>query len=471
MPNSAPLEASGAVPINRPATQSWPSHFRATLALGVPLVGSHLGLMLMNTTDTIMLGWYGVEELAASVLATQFFFLVMIFGSGFSQAVMPMVAHAEGANDERGVRRAVRMGLWVAFFYSVAAVPVLLNTERILLALGQEPRIAALAGDYMQIAVWALFPTLLSYSLRAFLSAIERAQIIFASTLVAAFLNIALNWVLIFGRLGFPELGIQGAAMATLLVNILMFGVMMLYAVRQKDAARFQIFVRLWRPDWHALGDVVRLGLPISITILAEAGMFIASSLLMGWIGIIALAGHGIAMQLASIAFMVPMGMAQAATVRVGRAFGRGNAADLSRAAGASMVICLAIAMIGAFAMWNFPEALISLFLDNTDPKAPEVIVYAVPLLLIAAAFQLFDNAQAVGAGLLRGLKDTAVPMLIAIACYWVAGLPLAYVLGFTAGMGGIGVWTGLATGLALAAVAMNVRFMILRPKPHRIPA
>ncbi|TCD15509.1 MATE family efflux transporter [Oricola cellulosilytica] len=442
----------------------WAGHIRATLALGVPLVGSNLGLMLMNTTDTVMLGWYGVEELAASVLATQFYFIVMIFGAGFSQAVMPMAAQAEGEGDERGVRRSVRMGLWMALLYSMLAMPVFWNTERILLFLGQQPRIAALAGEYMQIAMWALFPTLLSHAFRAFLSAIERTKIIFFSTLAATLLNVLVNWLLIFGNLGAPELGIQGAAYATLVVNLLMFAAMALYSARHPDAARFSLFIRFWRADWPAFADVLRLGLPVSITILAEAGMFISSSIFMGWVGVVALAAHGIAMQLASLAFMVPMGMAQAATVRVGRAYGRRDALALNRAAAATMAVSLSISAFGGLLFWLLPIPLISLFLDNSKPEAPEVVVYAVPLLLVAAAFQLFDSAQAVGAGLLRGLKDTGVPMIMALFSYWIAGLPIAYLLGFVLDLGGVGVWAGLALGLAIAAVAMNSRFVILRP-------
>ncbi|WP_421857838.1 MATE family efflux transporter [Oricola sp.] len=444
---------------------SWAGHFRATLVLGIPLVGSQIGLMLMNTTDTVMLGWYGIEELAASVLASQAYFIVMIFGAGFSQAVMPMAAQAAGEDDSRGVRRSVRMGLWVSLLYCLFAMPLLWRTETILLAFGQDPGVAALAGQYMQIAMWALPPTLLGHALRAFLSAIERAQIIFVTTLVAAALNVGINWALIFGNWGAPEMGIQGAAIATLLVNLVMFAAMAVYAAHQKDAAHYELFVRFWRPDWPAFFDVLRLGLPISITILAEVGMFTASSLIMGWIGVVPLAAHGIAMQISAIAFMVPLGMAQAATVRVGRAYGRRDPVGVSRAAAATSVLCAGFALAGALLMWTMPELLIGLFLDKSEVGGVDVAVYAVPLLLVAAAFQLVDSAQVVGAGLLRGMKDTAIPMVIAIASYWLAGLPLAYVLGIPAGLGGIGVWTGLAAGLALAAFAMNFRFLMLRPR------
>jgi len=448
------------------AASGWGGHFRATLALGVPLVGSQIGLMLINTTDTVMLGWYSVEALAASVLATPFFFVVMIFGSGFSQAVLPIAAQAEGRGDTRGVRRAVRMGLWVAIGYSALVMPLLWQAERILLALGQDPGVSALAGEYMRIAQWAMFPALGAQGLRAFLSAIERPRIIFWSTVAGAVLNALLNWALIFGNWGAPELGVRGAAIASLGTTALTFAVLAAHVILDRKAADYEIFARFWRPDWPDLRDVLRIGVPISITILAEVTMFVFASVMMGWLGVVALAAHGIALQFASIAFMVPLGMSQAATVRIGRALGRGDALALNRAAGSAMMICLVFALMSGLLFWTVPAPLISLFLDTSEAKAADVIAYAVPLLAIAGIFQLFDNGQAVGVGFLRGLKDTRVPMLLAIFCYWGIGFPTAYLLGFVLGFGGVGVWTGLATGLAFAAVFMNVRFLILRPRP-----
>lgn len=466
--NSAGITATQERGVQGSAAMGWFGHVRATLVLGLPLVGSQLGLMLINTTDTVMLGWYSVDTLAASVLATPIFFTVMIFGAGFSQAVMPMAAQAEGEGDRRGVRRSVRMGLWVAIGYSALVMLPLWYTEPILLLLGQKPRIAELAGEYMRIAQWAMFPTLLAQALRAFLSALERPTAVFWSTMIGAGLNAALNWVFIFGNLGAPELGIAGAAIASLGTTILTFLVLAIHVTRNSHAAQYEIFARFWRPDWQAVGDVLRIGLPISVTILAEVGMFVFSSIFMGWVSVVALAAHGIAMQLTSIAFMVPLGMAQAATVRVGRAYGRRDPVGLNRAAAAVMGICLLTGSVGALVFWLAPAPLVSLFLDRRSPEAAEVVAYAVPLLLIAAMFQLFDNAQAIGAGLLRGLKDTRVPMWLAIVSYWAIGMPAAYVLGFAAGWGGTGVWTGLALGLGFAALALNARFLRLRPQGRK---
>ncbi|MDZ7824560.1 MAG: MATE family efflux transporter [Ahrensia sp.] len=445
--------------------ESWGTHLRASFALGIPLVGSQLGLMLMNTTDTVMLGWYGVEELAASVLATQVYFVVMIFGAGICQAVMPMAAQAEGEGDQRMVRRVVRMGFWISIAYAFLTMPLFFLGEKILLLLGQEPRISALAGEYLFIAAWAMYPTLMSFALRSFLTAIQRAQIILWSTLGAALANVVINYMLIFGNWGAPELGIRGAAIATLLVNVLMFIAMALYVVGREETRRYDIFARFWRADWAAFFSVLKVGLPIGITILAEVGMFIFASIMVGWLGVIPLAAHGIALQLASLAFMVPLGMSQVATVRVSNAYGKSDPANLWRAANAVMIIAIAFAVSSALLFLLMPQTLIGLFLDESKESVLDVLAYAVPLLFVAAVFQLVDSTQAVAVAQLRGLKDTKVPMAIAVFAYWCVGLGTAYILGIWYGLGGVGVWTGLAFGLAVAAVLLSSRFLLIRPR------
>lgn len=464
MSNSAEISSER----QSPPLKSWREHMRASLALGVPLVGGQLGLMLMNTTDTVMLGWYGVEELAGGVLATQSYFLVMIFGAGIAQALMPMIGQAEGSGDQRAVRRMVRMGLWLAILYALITMPLFFFGEEILLALGQEPTVAALAGQYLVISVWALFPTLLANALRAFLTAIEHAQIILWSTIAAALANIVINYMLIFGNWGAPELGIRGAAYATLLVNIVMFGAMAIYIAVHRRTRTYEVFARFWRPDWPAFVDMIRLGLPIGVGIVAEVGMFIFASIMIGWLGVVALAAHGIVMQIAAIAFMVPLGMSQAATVRVSNAMGRKDPLNLARAAHSVMIVAICFAMLSASLFFTVPEFLVGLFLDETQDDVAAVAAYAVPLLFVAAVFQLVDSAQIIAVGQLRGLKDTKIPMLFAIFAYWGVGMSVAYYLGIWLDLGGVGVWTGLASGLAVACILAVWRFAAIRPRATR---
>lgn len=439
--------------------QSWGAHVFETIALGIPLVGAQLAQMAINTTDVVLLGQLSAVDLAAGVLGTQTFFFFYIFGSGFTNAVMPMAAHAHGRGDETAVRRSVRMGFWVVILYGLLTVVPLHFTEHILVAFGQKPEVAERAGAYMRIAEWAMFPALLIMALRAFFTAIGRAQIILWATLAGTFLNLILGYAFIFGHFGAPAMGIEGAAIGSLGTNALIFLVLAVVAARAPSYRKYGLFTRLWRPDGDAFFQVVRLGIPVSMTIIAEVGLFMMASLMMGWLGTVALAAHGIALQLASIAFMIPLGLAQVGTVRVGQAHGRGDLAGLDRAAKTVVAIALTVSLTGALMFWLMPETLIELFLDDANPLSEQVVEVAVPLLAVAAAFQLADCLQALGVGLLRGLRDTRVPMMLAVFSYWIVGMPAAYLLGFVFKIGGVGVWTGLACGLVCAAVLANWRF------------
>lgn len=443
----------------RAAGASWGAHLRATLRLGLPLVGAQLAQMAITVTDTLMIGRLGAEELAAAVLATQGFFLVWIFGTGFAQAVMPLAAEAEGRGDKRGVRRSVRMGLWIVLLYGALAMWPLWHTETILLATGQEPRIAFLAGGFMRILQWAMIPALFVAAVRSCLSVLGRASVVLTVVIVGAVCNAVLNDVLIFGHLGFPRLGMAGSALASLGTNLVMASIMLAYTLGSPALARYGLYVRLWRPDWPAFLEVLRLGWPISLMIIAEVGLFMAASVMMGWLGAVELAAHGIALQLASIAFMIPLGLANAATIRAGLAEGRRDRTALHRAAGVALGLSVLLCSLGAILFWTLPEGLIGLYLDRSQANARQVLDAAVPLLAVAAAFQIADGVQVVASGLLRGLQDTREPMLIAVFSYWGIGMPVAYLLGLRFGFGGPGIWWGLAGGLSASAVLMTWRF------------
>ncbi|WP_232822935.1 MATE family efflux transporter [Oceanibium sediminis] len=438
----------------------WSGHFRATMRLAMPLVGAFLAQQSLQLGDTIMLGWLGAEPLAAGVLGSTFWFMGFIIAVGFSQVVMPMVASAEGEGDIRGVRRATRMGLWAVTIVMALLLPLYWQTEAILLAFGQEPELAALADDYLGIAMWALFPAAAVLVLRAHLSALERPGIVLWIAIAGAILNLGLNWALIFGNFGAPQMGIRGAATATLITNIVMTGMLVVYALWQQDLRKYNLFVRFYRPDWGALREVFVLGLPVAATLLAEFGLFAGSTTMMGWLGTVPLAAHGIALQITSVFFMVPLGIMSAGTIRVGNAYGRRDPVGLDRAAKTVLIMGLAFALFAALVLLTVPGPLVSLFLDRDAPEVEAILAMGVSLLAVAAIFQLVDIAQVISAGLLRGIKDTRRPMVIAITSYWVIGLPVAYVLGFPLGWGGAGVWAGMAIGLAYAAVMLTLRFM-----------
>lgn len=448
-----------AIPLSRAG------HARETLALGLPLMGSHLAQMSLHVTDTVMLGWYGVVELAAVVLGASSFFVIFILGAGFAQAVMPLVAAARGRGDEAQVRRDARMGMWLSIGFGLGCYPLFWHSGAILGALGQQPEVVALAQDYLRVVGLGMVPALLVMALKSFLSALGRTQVVLWVTLGAVVLNAALNWVLIFGKLGAPEMGVVGAAIASVAVQVASFGLLALYAGLQRDLAAYRLFQRFWRADWGALRAVWRLGWPIGLTGLAESGLFHASALMMGWIGTKELAAHGIAIEVAALAFMLHLGLSNAATVRAGRALGAGDAAGLREGARVAIGLSLAfgLAMIALFLA--FPGAIVAMFIDTSKPGAAEIVAYGSMLLVLAALFQLADAAQVMALGLLRGIQDTAVPMWLAGVSYWLIGIPASYVLAFPLGLGGPGLWLGLVIGLTAAAVSLMWRFWRLAPR------
>tara|TARA_R110002049_G_scaffold23781_6_gene84749 strand:+ start:138365 stop:139714 length:1350 start_codon:yes stop_codon:yes gene_type:complete len=433
------------------------NHVRAILTLGLPLIGGHLGQMAIGVTDTVMLGWYGVEALAAVVLASTFFFVLFIFGSGFAFAVMPLVASYAAEDDEVGVRRATRMGLWLSLGFGVIALPAMLWSAPILTLLGQGPDLAAMAGQYLAIAGWGIVPALLVMVIKSYLAALERTQIVLWITLLAALVNGLANYALIFGNWGAPEMGVAGAAIASVATQLVALVGVVIYVL--VALPQHHLFQRIWRVDPQMLVRVFTLGLPIGLTTLSEVGLFAASAMMMGWLGTIPLAAHGIAVQLASITFMVHLGLSNVATIRAGNAYGRRDVPHMARGALIVMVMSLVFAAVTVVGFVGWPEPMISLFMQRDEPARADILAVGVGLLVMAALFQLVDGAQAIALGVLRGVQDTKVPMVLAAISYWAIGVPCSYLLGFTYGFGGIGVWSGLVIGLGVAAVLLNARF------------
>ena len=432
-------------------------HVKSILTLGLPLIGSHLAQTSIWLTDSLMLGWYDVEALAAQVLGSTYFFILFIFGSGFAWALMPMVAEAETSGQAQQVRRVTRMAIWIAMVYGVLTLPALLSAEGVLGALGQAPALAEGAGLYLAIAGWSIFPALMVMVLKSYLSALERTQIVLWATLAAVAVNAALNYVLIFGHFGAPEMGLAGSAWASLAAQLASMVVIVAYAIRA--VPEHELFVRFWRADWEALWRVFRLGWPIGITNIAEVGLFSAASLMMGWLGTVPLAAHGIALQLSSMTFMLHVGLSNVATIRSGRSLGAGDLAELRTGASTVIFLSLVFVVLTVITFLTIPNLLIGLFLAPDDPDRAAVIVIGVTLMAAAALFQAADSAQVMALGLLRGVQDTRVPMIIATIAYWGVGAPMAYVLAFVVGWEGVGVWLGLAAGLAVAGGFMMLRF------------
>jgi len=446
---------------------SYRDHARAILALGLPLIGSHLAQILIGVTDTVMMGWYGVVELAALVLGSTYFFVLFLVGAGFGSAVMPLVAEAASSGSDRGVRRITRMGLWLSIAYGILIVPAFVWSGPILRLLGQDAGVSDLAQVYLRIAILGMIPALVTLVLRNYLSALELTVAILWVTLAATVANGFANYALIFGHWGFPELGVTGAAIGSVFSNLAGAVALAIYAARR--IPEHTLFRRFWYPDLDALVRVFRLGWPISLTFLAETGLFFASAVMVGWVGTAELAAHGIALQLGAITFMVHLGLSGVATIRAGRSLGRGDVPGLVDGGKAVSVISLFFALVAIAIFLIVPEFLIGLFLDPNDPDRQLILDIGVRLLMLAALFQMTDGLQVIGLGLLRGLQDTRAPMVIAAISYWGIGVTAGYILSQPMGFGASGVWVGLVIGLTCAAVLLNLRFWRLVARRVRV--
>ena len=448
----------------------WRTEIRAMLALALPLIGAGFAQMAILTTDVLLIGRLGADALAAGSLGASLVFAAGFFGLGVMSAVAALVAQAGGGRDVRVARRTLRQGLWVGTAIWLPAFAVLWWTEAILLALGQDPAVSAATQPYVRACLPGLLPMLWLMALRSFLSALSRPRAILVTTLIGVAVNAALAWTLIFGHFGAPALGLLGAGIAASSVNLAMFLALAVFVQTDRRLRRYHLFGRLWRADWPRFAEILRVGLPAGGTMLMEVGVFTAAVFLQGLIGTASLAAHQIAIQCASITFMVPMGLAQAATVRVALAAGRGDARGVRLAGWTALALGLAVMALAAIAFVLAPRILVGAFIDPKLAGNAAVFDIAVSFLAVAAAFQLVDGAQVIGAGALRGLKDTRVPMVYALAGYWGVGFVAAVLLGFVLDLDGFGIWIGLGLGLAAVAVLMVWRFAC-RDRLHLMPA
>jgi multidrug resistance protein, MATE family len=446
----------------RPATSpSFRAELGATLRLAGPLALANVLQMAVYAIDVIFVARLGQEALAASSLSVSLFGLLMWSFSGLTGAVAPLVAAELGRRTHavRSVRRSMRMGMWLTLMCAMAAMAIVSFGEQIMLAAGQAPRVAERAGSFLHVLKWAAAPMIACNVLRIFVSALGRPVFATAITAFAILVNALGNYAFVFGRLGAPALGLEGSALAS---NITAWAMLLAYAIAirtDRKLRRYRIWSRWWQPEWQRFREIVRIGTPIALTVVAEGGLFGSAAFLMGLIGEAELAGHTIALQVAALAFQVPFGIGQAATIRVGYHFGAADRTGVGRAGWAALLAGMGFMAVSASLMLLFPRPILHLYVDASDPGNAAMAAFAVQFLAIAAAFQLFDGTQTVAAGVLRGLQDTRVPMVIAILGYWLPGFGTAVLLGFRTSLRGLGVWIGLATGLVVVAALLLRRW------------
>jgi MATE family multidrug resistance protein len=435
---------------------------RPTLALAAPLAAANLAQMAMGVTSTVMVGRLGAMPLAAVGLGGMFYFTVGVMLQGILLAVAPLAAHAFGARDRRAAGQIAGAGLILAALFALPFVAGLTSLDRLLRALGYDAALAAEIGSYLGALAWG-GPAFLGFGvLQSLVSAISRTRPVMTVVLICAVGNAVLNWMLIFGHLGAPALGVTGSGYASSINQWLMLAGLALCIRIIPGLGDLHVLRGIFAANRSEIRNILRLGLPIGGIRGLEAGVFLAASILIGLLGAAALAAHQLVINCASISFMVPLGLGQAATVRVASELGAGRLMAARRAGFVALALGIAFMGAAAIVLWTFPRTIIAAYIDIANPANRATVQIAQHLIVIAGLFQVFDGMQVIAAGALRGYRDTFVPMLIAAFGYWGAGFAGGWILAFPLGYEAVGVWWGLALGLAVVAVLLTLRLHLI---------
>ena len=448
--------------------ETWGGEMRALLTIGVPMGLAQLVQFSPYIADAVMIGRIGPKEIAAAAIGSVLYFLLWMLASGPISAVTPLVSQALGKNtaERRDVRRTVRMSVWACFLMFPLIIGLLLLTEPIMIFAGQDPEVAALAQDYVLVLAPGLPFTLAVMSFPNFLAAIGKTIVPFLLVASAAIVNIILNWVLIFGNLGAPELSLLGAGIASSISGIYAYFAFVIYIKWDAKAREFDLFSNLFKPDWERMVDLLNIGWPISVTVTFEGMLFNAGVLIAGAVGVIEQAGFQIALSIASTAFMIPFGLSMAGAVRIGLAKGAANTPAARRAS--TTTILTSVLAIGLFAIpvALVPQWVASLYFNMDAADTRPVFDYVVIFLPIAAGFMFFDAVQVACNQLLRGLTDVKWPMVITGISYWVIGFPIAFYTALYTEIGAVGIWYGLTAGLIAAFIGLGIRLWLQLRRP-----
>lgn len=429
------------------------------LHLAVPLASAQLAQSFVGFVDTVMMGHLGRETLAAGGLASITFLTLIHIVSSIVMGISPLVAKACGAGNKLQIKSIVRQGLWLSLVLTIPMMLLIGYLDRLMLHLGQAPAIVRLADTYWDIMLWATFPFLGFAVLRGFVSGVSQARPIMAIMIGGTLFNIAGNYILGFGKLGFPKLELTGMAIASTLTFWGMFLALVLYILIHHQLKLYGIFQEL---DWlkpHIIQELLWIGGPIGISTALEFGQVNVVTYMMGTLGTDVLAAHQIVLQTSIITFMLPLGMSYAVTVRVGQWFGQQSLEGLRQAGYIGMIFGGGVMVLTMITLTTFSRQVIGLYLDINDPANNSVVVVAIPMFTVMAAQQILDGVQRTAYGALQGLQDTRIPMLLGFLAFWGCGLTSSYILGFPFGLGGVGLWIGQGIGIAIAAVFFVWRF------------
>lgn len=438
---------------------------REFLKLAIPLASAQVAQAATGFVDTVMMGWLGQEVLAAGGLAAMIFMALMMTGVGIISGVSPLVAAAYGAKNRQRVGQITRQGLWIALLLVIPGMQIIANLDALMYQFGQASTTVTLADTYLRIMAWGLFPAIAFAVLRGTIAALAQARPVMVIVIAATVFNGCGNYVLAFGKLGFPPMGIAGLAIASVLAHWIMFLSLLSYMLWHQPLRTYSLFQTMHRLDVKIVRQLLWIGVPIGISAILEYGLYTTITLLMGALGTHVLAAHQVVLQTVMLLFMIPLAMSYAATVRVGQWFGKQNWQQVRQAAFVSVGLAVAFMVVTAIALFTYPQQIIGLYLNLDDPANAEVFNIGVAIMKVAAFGQILDGVQRTANGVLQGLQDTRIPMLLGSISYWGIGLTTSYLLGFHTSLAGVGVWIGSYLGLATAAIAFIWRFWTISHK------
>lgn len=437
------------------------THLRETIKLSGPVVIGQLGIILTGVVDNMMVGWISYEHLSASSLANGVFFILVVIAMGITNAISPLVAEADATKNHEASSDFLRQSVWLALGSSCITMLLMEGAIWIMPYLGQPEMDVILGTSYLRWIYLSVPPMIVFMVYKGYTDGLSKTRVAMIVTVVGLAFNALANWLLIFGKWGFPRWELDGAGVATLITRVLMLLILAGIVHRAKSSSGLKITKGSWRLNWDTLKKILRIGLPSGFQLFFEVGAFAGAVIIIGWIGPASRSAHQIVLNLSSVTYMVVVGIAAGASIRVANAKGRQDLAEARAAGNAGLFLGAAFMTLSALAFLVGKDFLPSLYNDH-----PDVLRITSHLMLFAAFFQIFDGIQAVGLGILRGLHDVVVPMVIAFVCYWLIALPLGYVTTFTLGWGVSGMWMGFVVSLGIAAVSFWIRFhRLTRPQ------
>lgn len=436
---------------------SYKYHFKKTVNLAYPVMLSQMGHVLVGIVDSIMVGQIGKEPLAASAFANNVLGIFLMFGIGLSYGITPLVAQADGQGEDKMIVRVLRHGILLCAIAGGTLFLLLLGLAQLMPYMGQPADVVLMGKPYFLIIAGSLVPLMLFQGFRQFAEGKSITKPTMFITIIANVINIIFNYLLIYGKLGFPEMGLNGAGWATFISRVVMAVGLGWFVWNYGKLKKYRAGFQLLKAKADLFKPMLKIGVPSGIQFVFEVGAFAMAAIMMGWLGTVPLAAHQIAISLVSLSYVMASGISAAATVRVGNQIGLKDAINLQRVGHTSFIIVLIF-----MACCSGLYIIFSNYLPSLYVKEEEVICIASSLIIIAGCFQLSDGVQVVGLGSLRGMSDVKVPTYITLAAYWGLAIPVSYLLGFTFELGPNGIWYGLSIGLTVAAIALYLRFQKL---------